>query len=118
MNGRYIEIEYQCRKYILYLVSLRRCLAGRHTLMVVRTSTGNLGTVLSNTPDRPASETITDGGVAMIPLPDRGRTLADERIWHVHRTVMMPETKKKLDDCNRTGAHSYPVPPLDCFCIP
>jgi hypothetical protein len=59
----------------LFSASLGRCMAGRHTLMVVHTATGNVGAVLCETPpDRPASETITDGGVAMILRPNRGRT--------------------------------------------
>ena len=48
---------------------------------------------MSNTPDRPAFTTITDRGVAMIPLPEKGRTLDWWMyqkfyfhciIWHMH----------------------------------
>ena len=39
------------------------------------TTTGNPKDRFSNASDRPACTIITDRGVAMIPLPDRGRTL-------------------------------------------
>ena len=51
-----------------------RHVAASHTLMVVYTSTGNLGTVSSNTLNRPARQTITDRGIAIIPLPNRGHS--------------------------------------------
>ena len=41
-----------------------------HTLMVVYTSTRNLWAVWSNTQNRPTCQTITDRGIAMIPLPE------------------------------------------------
>ena len=56
------------------LVSDSRHVAARHTLMVADTSTGNLGTVLSNTLNRPAHQTTRDRGIAMIPLPHRGHS--------------------------------------------
>ena len=54
-----------------------RSVAARHTPMVVYTSTGNPRGVLQNTSNRPACQTITDRGIAMIPpapRPPRRRT--------------------------------------------
>ena len=45
------------------------------------TSSGNLETVLSKTLNRPARKTITDRGIAMIPLPDG----APSRDWRMHK---------------------------------
>ena len=53
-------------------MSINRGVAAWHTLMVVYTSTGNLGTVLSNILNSPACQTITNRGIAMILLPDGG----------------------------------------------
>ena len=57
---------------MMEVVSASRHVGARYTLMVVCTSTGNLGAVLWNLLNRPPHQTITDRGIAMIPLPDRG----------------------------------------------
>ena len=76
-------------------VSDSRRVAGRHTLMVVYTTTGNLRTVLYNASNRSACQTVTDPGIAMILLP-RGATFKTGRRTKTKEAQNSDELKQTM----------------------
>ena len=79
---------------------------------IVDTSTGNLGTVFSNTLNIPTRQTITDRGIGVIPLSLTVLADAPQKIANVHDYVnidVMPEQLQGRENSSRVSFLALPT---------